>query len=135
MKLSVTTRCIAGKQLLGVARHHAVLTDRTREKGGSDIGCTSGELLLLAIASCAAGGLRNHIEAQGHTPEALRVTAFFEAPPDPGARDRIVLSIALGTLADRVDPDAIRTAAVSGGVTSRIHADCGLEVRIADTCG
>ena len=130
MKRSISTRYLSGRQRLGVARHHAVVTDRTLEEGGTDIGCTSGELLLLAIGSCATGGVSTFLQAEGVSCENLSLNVSFEPPEEPGQRDRIVISISLDRTAQHAHPDTIRTAAVSGGVTSRMHAATPLEVRI-----
>ncbi len=54
MQQFVTVRQLVGKKLLGVARRHVVITDRPVQDGGGDLGCTSGELLRLAIGSCVA---------------------------------------------------------------------------------
>ncbi len=57
--LMVHVRPVTGKKLLGSAGRHTVVTDRKVAEGGTDAGCTSGELLLLAMASCATGSIRN----------------------------------------------------------------------------
>ncbi len=134
MKRTVTTRYLSGRQRLGVARHHAVLTDRTREEGGTDIGCTSGELLLLAIGSCATGGVRKYLQAQGLPYDNLSITVSFAAHQEPRERDLIVVLVHVDEAA-RPHADAIRAAAVGGGVTSRIHAGTGLQVRMAGIDG
>lgn len=135
MKRSISTRYLSGRQRLGVARHHAVVTDRMLEEGGTDIGCTSGELLLLAIGSCATGGVSKFLQGQGVSCENLSMNVSFEAPAEPGERDRIVISINVDLTGQHAHADAIRTAAVSGGVTSRMHAATPLEVRIAGLTG
>src|SRR5674476_1433039 len=43
----VFVRPIARKKLLGLAGRHTVVTDRRAAEGGTDAGCTSGDLLLL----------------------------------------------------------------------------------------
>lgn len=134
MKRTVTTRSLSGRQLLGIARHHAVLTDRTREEGGTDIGCTSGELLLLAIGSCATGSVRKYLQAQGLPYQNLSVTVSFAADDEPRERDLIVVAVNVDEAA-RPHADAITVAAVGGGVTSRIHAGTGLQVRMAGING
>jgi uncharacterized OsmC-like protein len=70
-----------GKRLLGRAGPHEIVSDRKREDGGTDTGCTSGELLLLAIGSCAAGSVRNFLEQQDLPSSPLAVDVSFE-PPD-----------------------------------------------------
>lgn len=120
---------VSGTQLLGTARNHTVVTDRPPEDGGTDTGFTSGEMLLLAIGSCASGSLRRHFTEQGTPCHSLSVDVRFDAPVALGKRDRIVVDLKLDDklCADRV---SIRTAALSGGVTSRIAAGSDLEIRI-----
>ena len=77
MPTRVTVRHVEGKQLLGIARHHAVVTDRPAEEGGGDTGCTSGELLLVAIGSCSAGSLRKFFEQRGTPCSDLSVEVCF----------------------------------------------------------
>jgi uncharacterized OsmC-like protein len=130
MSQKITVRYAPGKLLRGAARHHVVVTDRPLPEGGTDTGCTSGELLLLAIGSCAAGGLRSYLEAQRLPCDSLSVDVFFEPHDDPGRRDRIVISVNLDNVARNADPAAMRTAATTGGVTGRIGLGSELVVRI-----
>ena len=133
MQRKVTVRRIAGKQLLGTSRHHAVVTDRTIEEGGTDIGCTSGELLLLAIGSCSMGGLRRFFEARNIACQDFSVDVFFEQQEDPRQRDRIVISINMDHDLSTVDAGAITAAATSGGVTSRMRLGSIVDIRITKT--
>lgn len=131
MQRKVTVRQVAGKQLRGTARRHVVVTDRTTEEGGTDTGCTSGELLLLAIGSCGMGGLRRLFEERGAPFQNLSVDVFFEPHQDPQQRDRIVISINTDQALHGIDMNAIRIAATSGGVTSRMRLGSEIDVRIA----
>ncbi|MGE5525018.1 MAG: OsmC family protein [Rhodospirillaceae bacterium] len=126
----VSLRQLDGKRLLGIARTHAVVTDRPVDEGGTDTGFTSGELLLLAIGSCCTGSLRGYLEAQGKTVRDLEVTVHFE-PAGEGVRDRIVITLKLDARDYRGNPDRIKAAAVSGGVASRLCAGSDVEVRFA----
>lgn len=121
---------LAGKQLLCTARNRALITDRPLESGGTDIGYTSGELLLLAIGSCASGSLRNFFEARGLPSQDMVTEVFFE-PAASGERDRIVIEIDLGEEQPRVSADAIKAAAISGRVVSRVKLGSVIEVRFA----
>lgn len=131
MQRKVTVRQVAGKQLRGTARRHVVVTDRTTEEGGTDTGCTSGELLLLAIGSCGMGGLRRLFEERDAPFQNLSVDVFFEPHQNPQQRDRIVISINTDQALHGIDMNAIRTAATSGGVTSRMQLGSEIDVRIA----
>lgn len=116
----VKVRPLDQKRLLGVAGHHAVITDRKLDEGGTDVGCTSGELLLLAIGSCATGSLRKHLISWGLPAEGLEVDVELEPSPVPGDRDSIAIHIALpGAVLDgRIDK--IIEASQAGRVVSRI---------------
>lgn len=116
----VKVRPLDQKRLLGVAGHHAVITDRKIEEGGTDVGCTSGELLLLAIGSCATGSLRKHLINWGLPTDGLEVDVELEPSPVPGDRDSIAIYISLpGTVLDgRIDE--VAKASQSGRVVSRI---------------
>lgn len=121
---------LGGKQLLCTARNRALITDRPLESGGTDIGYTSGELLLLAIGSCASGGLRNFFETKGLPSQDIVTEVFFE-PAASGERDRIVIEIGLGEEQRRAGADAIKAAAVSGRIVSRVKLGSVIEVRFA----
>ena len=116
------------KRLLGVAGHHAIVTDRKIEEGGSDVGCTSGELLLLAIGSCATGSLRNFLKDSGLPVDGLEVDVNLEPSP-VGDRDAIAIDVSLPAeiLVGRLD--AIVTATQSGRVVSRIRLGSHVVVR------
>ena len=125
----VKVRPLDQKRLLGVAGHHAVVTDRKIEDGGSDVGCTSGELLLLAIGSCATGSLRNFLSKSGLATNGLEVDVQLEPPAEPGERDAIAIDICLA--ADVLDGrvDEIADAAQSGRVVSRMKLGSRIVVR------
>lgn len=117
----ITVRPLDQKRLLAVAGRHAIVTDRKPEHGGTDIGCTSGELLLVAIGSCATGSVRNFLESAGAPTHSLYVRVAFEAHPEPEERDMIKITI---NLLDQILDDhseAIVKAALSGAVVSRLR--------------
>jgi len=125
----VKVRPLDQKRLLGVAGHHAVVTDRKIEDGGSDVGCTSGELLLLAIGSCATGSLRNFLSKSGLATNGLEVDVQLEPPAEAGERDAIAIDICLPL--DVLDgrADEITNAAQSGRVVSRMKLGSRIVVR------
>ncbi len=126
-----TVRQLDGKRLLGIARTHAIVTDRPVDEGGTDTGFTSGELLLLAIGSCCTGSLRGYLEAQGRNVRDLEVAVQFEPGAEGAVRDRIVITLKLDPRDHRGDPERIKAAATSGGVASRLMATSDVEVRFA----
>jgi len=130
MSISAVVRSIAGKRLEATARQHCVITDRPPAEGGNDAGCTSGELLLMAIGSCATGSLRNFLNAHEAPVEGLKTRIAFAPSSTPGARDKIVLVVTFPAGAERFGDEAIRAAATSGGVVSRLQAGSEIEVQI-----
>lgn len=126
---SVSVRPIGGKKLLCTAGSHTVITDRKAAQGGGDAGCTSGELLLIAIGSCAAGSIRNDLAARGLPAEGLGVTVAFEPSAQAAARDVIVLTVSLPQAVLDAGAEAIKAAAVAGGVVSRIRLGSVVDVR------
>jgi len=131
----VKVRPLGQKQLLGIAGHHAVVTDRKTEDGGSDVGCTSGELLLLAIGSCATGSLRNFLRQSNLATEGLEIDVELEAPGKAGARDAIAIRVSLP--AEILDGrlDEITTATQSGRVVSRMKLGSQVVVRCQPSNG
>jgi organic hydroperoxide reductase OsmC/OhrA len=125
----VFVRPISGKRLLGTAGRHTVVTDRKLADGGTDTGCTSGELLLLAMASCATGSLRNALAAHALAVDDIRVDVELTPPKAPAARDGIMITVFLPArvLAAGIEP--IVAAATAGGVVSRIKLGSDIEVR------
>lgn len=125
----VFVKPIAGKKLLGSAGRHTVITDRKADDGGTDAGCTSGELLLLAMGSCATGSIRKAFAARGNAIDDMRVEVELSPPQKQGARDAILITVYLpqGVLAAGTEP--IVDAAVSGGVVSRIALGSEIDVR------
>jgi putative redox protein len=120
-----------GKQLRLTARGHTVIADRPVADGGSDTGCTSGELLLMAIGSCCAGSVRNYLEQRGTSCADLRVDVAFE-PTGPQMRDRIAVTLHLPIGCRAADRGALTAAATAGGVTSRLKLGSTVVVRFAE---
>ncbi len=129
MEIKANVVMLSGTQLLGTARNRNVVTDRPLDEGGTDAGFTSGEMLLLAIGSCASGSLRRHFIDQGTPCQSLSLDVRFNAPVAPGRRDCIVIDLTVdeSLCADR---DRLRNAVLSGGVTSRIAAGSDMDIRI-----
>lgn len=121
-------RPLAGKVILGTVRQHALVTDRKRSDGGSDVGFTSGELLLLAVGSCATGTLRNYVQREGLEIGSFSVGVRYLHRQDE--RDAIGIDVRL----EQAVPAAVRVVlarvAVSGGVGSRVAAGSRVEVEV-----
>jgi uncharacterized OsmC-like protein len=125
----VRVRPLEQKRLLVVAGRHQLVTDRKPEEGGSDAGCTSGELLLVAIGSCTTGSVRNFLRDCGLPTDRLEVTVDYEPPAQPGERDTISIVIELPAEILAQKSDAIIEAARGGGVVSRMLLGSHLALR------
>lgn len=130
MAIFAVVRRIAGKKLEARARDHHIVTDRPPDEGGSDAGCTSGELFLMAVGSCSTGSLRNFLEAQHAPVEGLQTALTFEPSSQPGARDKIVITVTLPAGLGAFSDEEIGAAATSGRVVSRVKLGSEIEVRI-----
>ncbi len=120
---------VAERTFRCVSRSHVVFTDRPAQEGGSDKGPTSGELLLMAVGSCAAGSLRRHFaERQSAADFSVDVSLVDGAAGTPRPI-RIALSLPAGLAPP--DIEAARTAALTGGVVSRIAKSSKIEIVVA----
>jgi len=125
----VSVRRLEGRKLLCTAGRHSFFTDRKVEDGGADSGCTSGELLLLAIGSCATGSLRTFLHGRGLGSDGLAVEVSLQPSPTGRDRDMILIEVALpGTRS--CDRAALEAAAISGGVVSRVALGSEIAVRV-----
>ncbi len=125
----IIVRQIEGKKLSCSTRGHVVLTDRKSEGGGSNSGCTSGELLLMAAGSCAMGSLRSALSEYSLASDEIVVQVEFTPAAKQDAEDGILITVCLAERALTAGADAIATAARSGGVVSRLQLGSKLEVR------
>ena len=126
-------RQAGGKRLVSTVRQHEVVTDRKLADGGSDTGCTSGELLLVAIGSCTTGSIRTYLQSQGLPSSELAVAVGFE-PSEAGDRDRIAIEVSLPEEVIRERRPAIEQAAAGGAVVGRIRlgSEVALRFRAAE---
>jgi uncharacterized OsmC-like protein len=125
----VKVRPLEQKRLLATAGRHQFVTDRKPEEGGNDAGCTSGELLLVSIGSCATGSVRNFMRESGLPFDRLAVNVDYEPPAKPGERDTIAIVIELPAEILAQKSDAIIEAARGGGVVSRMLLGSHLALR------
>ena len=130
MAISAIVRRVAGKKLEAHARHHYVVTDRPPDEGGTDEGCTSGELLLMAVGSCATGSLRNFLDARRAPVDGLQTALSFAPSSQPEARDKIVITVTLPAGLGAFSDDEICAATTSGRVVSRVKLGSEVEVRV-----
>jgi uncharacterized OsmC-like protein len=126
----ITVRRGEGKTLFCQSGAHVVVTDRKPADGGSDAGCTSGELLLMAVGSCATGSVRTHLQSLGLPAQDLCVRVTLEPSPGGSEHDLIAIELSLpaGLSADQIE--AARQAAICGGVVSRLLIISEVGVRV-----
>lgn len=106
-----------------------MVTDRKAADGGTDTGPTSGELLLLAMASCATGLIRNALAARKLAADDIKVDVALTPPKSEGARDGILITVFLPPQVLAAGAEPIVAAATAGGVVSRIELGSDIEVR------
>jgi len=126
----VFTRPITGKRLLGTAGRHTVVTDRKTADGGTDTGPTSSELLLLALASCATGSIRNSLVQRNLAADDIRVDVEWTPPKTAGARDGVLITVSLPPPVLAAGSEPILAAATRGAVVSRVRLGSDVEVRL-----
>ncbi len=109
-----------GRKLRCSVGRHVIVTDRKSADGGTDAGCTSGELLLVAAGSCATGAVRRYLDGRGFPAFDLVVEVSLKPAGLPGSRDKIVIEILVSADVPEHDVRQIETAALSGGVVGRL---------------
>jgi uncharacterized OsmC-like protein len=126
--LHINTSKLSGTTLSGRARGHVVLTDRRAEGDEQERGCTSGELMMLAVGSCVIGNLNILALEQGIDIEDLSAEVRVEDVPEDGF-GAITVDVQIGGEIPEGTLEDLREAAGSGRVTSRFRQNS--EVRIA----
>jgi uncharacterized OsmC-like protein len=119
-----------GRRLHCTARQHLVVTDRGLKDGGTDAGCNSSELLLMAIGSCVTGRLRNTLEAAGLPAMPLAVEVAFEPSAMGGTRERIAVDVIVPAGLDEAGLALAEREALTGGVGIRVAAGSEMVVRV-----
>ena len=119
-----------GTTLVGRAGEHVVLTDRRLADGGSEQGCTSGELMLLAVGSCVVGSVNLTAERYCANIEDLSADVQIEEAPD-NSYDAITVDVRITGEIPKKTLDALREAAGSGRVTSRLQQNSEIKITIS----
>ena len=120
-----------GTTLVGRAGEHVVLTDRRLADGGNALGCTSGELMLLSVGSCVVGSVNLAAGRYGANIEHLSADVQIEEVSN-NAYGAITVDVRISGEVSEETLDALREAAGSGRVTSRLHQNS--EVKITISC-
>lgn len=119
-----------GKALLGRVRNHVVVTDRPLTNGGHDLGCTSGELLLMSLGSCVMGSLASHVEQHALPIELVRTDVFIEQSSVPDGFGRLVITAELDGALTSDDLRALTEIAGSGRVVRRLRGSTQIDIRM-----
>ena len=122
-----------GRKLRCRIGQHVIITDRKTVDGGTDAGCTSGELLLVSIGSCAAGSTRGCLQERGLPSDDLAVEVGLKPAASAGSRDIIVIEVFVSADIPKHDMLLIENAALSGGVVSRLALGSEIEVLVHRT--
>jgi len=89
----VSVRSIQGKQLMGMARQHAVIFDQPSEKGGTDLGFTPTELFLFALGSCMSYNMLAYGQHNGLKIDRLQVELIDEVSKAPERISKVTAQI------------------------------------------
>ena len=119
-----------GRKLRCSVGQHVIITDRKMADGGTDAGCTSGELLLVSVGSCATGSTRRYLQERGLPFDELAVDVGLKPAASAGSRDVIVIEVFVSADIPKHDMPLIENAALSGGVTSRLALGSEIEVLV-----
>lgn len=128
--LRVMTSLVEHRTLLGRARQHSVLTDRPGDFGGHDRGCTSGELMLLAIGSCVVGNIARCAAERDIMLQYLHAEVSVADTPDDGSYGPVDVMVELTAELSDDDLAALRVAARSGRVTGRVSRNTEIRIRL-----
>lgn len=132
--LQVSTSKLRGPTLVGRARGHVVVSDRSPADGGGDLGFTSGELMLLAVGSCVVGNLNHYAEGRGTELRDLSAAVRVEETPD-GGYGAITVDVQIGDDVSEEMLTALGGAASSGRVTGRMRQNSEVRISINRSSG
>jgi len=91
----VGVRHIREKELMGVARQHAVIFDQPSEKGGTDLGFTPTELFLFALGSCMTYNMLAYGQRNGMKIDGLQVELSDEVSKSPERISKVIAQISI----------------------------------------
>ena len=122
-----------GRKLRCQAGRHVIITDRKTADGGTDAGCTSGELLLVATGSCADGSTRRYLQEHALPLDDLAVDVSLKPAVSADLRDIISIEVFVSEDIPKQDMQPIENAALSGGVVSRLALGSEIEILVHRT--
>lgn len=128
--ITVELRKQEGKILLGRARQHWIVTDRPADEGGRDLGCTSGELMLLAVGSCVMGNLSSYVEHRALPIEVLLANVFVDPASTPEGFGRVVVAAQVKGVVAPAELSALTEAVGAGRVVRRMRQGTEVDIRV-----
>ena len=100
----VEVRHLQGTQLMGVARDHALIFDKTVEGGGAGLGINASELFLFSLGACMTFNLLQYAATHQLKVDGIRVDLSDEQQSSP---NRIVRVKAQVHIAGEVNDDEL----------------------------
>jgi uncharacterized OsmC-like protein len=85
----VEVRHLRGTQLMGVAREHALIFDKTIEGGGSGLGINASELFLFSLGACITFNLLQYAATHQMKVQGIRVDLSDEQQSSPNRISRV----------------------------------------------
>jgi putative redox protein len=85
----VEVRHLRGTQLMGVAREHALIFDKTVEGGGTGLGINASELFLFSLGSCMTFNLLEYATRNQMKIHEIRVELSDEVQSSPNRISRV----------------------------------------------
>jgi uncharacterized OsmC-like protein len=85
----VEVRHLRGTQLMGVAREHALIFDKTIEGGGSGLGINASELFLFSLGACITFNLLQYAGTHQMKVQGIRVDLSDEQQSSPNRISRV----------------------------------------------
>lgn len=128
---TVSVTHLAGDKFRVETRDHVVLVDQPGEEGG--IGPTPVELLVMALAACAAHYAVGHLREEGLPADGLSVRGRWSMRADPARVGRVALRIVVPTRLTAAQQDRLRQVVDHCTVHNTLRIPPLVEVAIAET--
>ena len=126
----VRVRLVEGTTGLISARSHALVVDRTSERGGGDLGFTGGELLLAAQGGCFLTTLAGAAQARGITLHRVDLTVRAERDSHQNRYSGVTIEVDLEADATDAEIEKLLVIAENGcTVSNTLRAGAAIAVR------
>ena len=89
----VEVRHLRGTQLMGVAREHGLIFDKTIEGGGSGLGINASELFLFSLGACMTFNLLQYATSHQMKVDEIRVDLSDEVQSSPNRISRVKVQV------------------------------------------